>query len=100
MLEVHKHYVTDEQGKAIAVQIPIEQFEAIERILESSGQKISGIQSKNDSSKADQKGDQAESELEWVDGVLTVKSAGIKDLDIVEFINQQREERIREVGGW
>ena len=43
-----------------------------------------------------------ESQLEYVDGVLVVKSqeAQLLDLDLVAFINQQREERIQEVGGW
>lgn len=40
--------------------------------------------------------------LEYVDGILVVKSQNseILDLDLVAFINEQREERIREVGGW
>ena len=33
MLEIHKSYVVDENQKAIAVQIPIEEFEQIEKIL-------------------------------------------------------------------
>jgi hypothetical protein len=43
-----------------------------------------------------------EAELEYVNGVLVVKSQqpGTLDLDLVEFINQQREERDRQVGGW
>lgn len=34
MLEIHKSYVIDENQKAIAVQIPIAEFEKIEEILE------------------------------------------------------------------
>ncbi|MGK7925609.1 MAG: hypothetical protein AB4290_10250 [Spirulina sp.] len=34
MLEIHKNYVLDENQKAIAVQIPIAEFEKIEEILE------------------------------------------------------------------
>ncbi|MBD2564004.1 MULTISPECIES: hypothetical protein [Nostoc] len=37
MLEVHKNYVLDENQQAIAVQIPIAEFEKIEEILENYG---------------------------------------------------------------
>lgn len=37
MLEIHKSYVVDENQKAIAVQIPIEQFNRIEKIIEKFG---------------------------------------------------------------
>ena len=45
---------------------------------------------------------EADSKLEYVDGILVVKSQNseVLDLDLVAFINKQREERIREVGGW
>jgi 7,8-dihydro-6-hydroxymethylpterin-pyrophosphokinase len=46
--------------------------------------------------------DRPEAELEYVNGVLVVKSQqpGTLDLDLVEFIREQREERNRQVGGW
>jgi hypothetical protein len=46
--------------------------------------------------------DRPEAELEYVNGVLVVKSQqpGTLDLDLVEFIKEQREERDRQVGGW
>lgn len=37
MLEIHKNYVIDENQQPIAVQIPLEQFEKIEEILENYG---------------------------------------------------------------
>lgn len=37
MLELHKSYVIDENQQRIAVQIPLEQFEKIEEILENYG---------------------------------------------------------------
>ena len=37
--------------------------------------------------------------LRWVDGV-SVADAGPLELDLNEFIEQMREERIRELGGW
>jgi RelB Antitoxin alpha helical domain len=37
MLEIHKSYVVNENHQSIAVQIPIEQFEKIEEILENYG---------------------------------------------------------------
>jgi hypothetical protein len=37
MLEIHQSYVIDENPKAIAVQIPIAEFEKIEEILENYG---------------------------------------------------------------
>jgi hypothetical protein len=42
--------------------------------------------------------DRPEAELEYVDGVLVVKCQhpGTLDLDLVEFIKEQREERIRQ----
>jgi hypothetical protein len=38
----------------------------------------------------------------WMEGGLVVKGeiGEILDLDLVEFIKQQREERIQEVSGW
>jgi hypothetical protein len=37
MLELHKNYVLDENQQAIAVQVPIAEFERIEEILENYG---------------------------------------------------------------
>ncbi|OCQ95033.1 hypothetical protein BCD67_02830 [Oscillatoriales cyanobacterium USR001] len=37
MLEIHKSYVVNENQQPIAVQIPLEQFEKIEEILENYG---------------------------------------------------------------
>jgi RelB Antitoxin alpha helical domain len=37
MLELHKNYLLDENQQAIAVQIPITEFEQIEEILENYG---------------------------------------------------------------
>ncbi|MEG4442402.1 hypothetical protein QUB47_09315 [Microcoleus sp. AT9_B5] len=37
MLEIHKSYVIDENQQPIAVQIPLEEFEKIEEILENYG---------------------------------------------------------------
>lgn len=37
MLEIHKSYVVNENQQQIAVQIPLEQFEKIEEILENYG---------------------------------------------------------------
>jgi hypothetical protein len=37
MLEIHKSYAIDENQQPIAVQIPLEQFEKIEEILENYG---------------------------------------------------------------
>jgi RelB Antitoxin alpha helical domain len=37
MLELHKNYLFDENQQAIAVQIPITEFEQIEEILENYG---------------------------------------------------------------
>jgi hypothetical protein len=34
MLEIHQHYVVDESGEAIAVQIPIAQFETLLDMLD------------------------------------------------------------------
>lgn len=37
MLEIHKKIVIDEHKKPIAVQIPIEEFERIEEVIENYG---------------------------------------------------------------
>ena len=37
MLELHKNIVLDENQKPIAVQIPIEEFERIEEVIENFG---------------------------------------------------------------
>ena len=37
MLEIHKNIVVDENPKPIAVQIPIEQFERMEEVIENYG---------------------------------------------------------------
>ncbi|WP_026097974.1 hypothetical protein [Baaleninema simplex] len=37
MLKIHKNYVMDENQNPIAVQIPVEEFEKIEEILENFG---------------------------------------------------------------
>lgn len=37
MLEIHKSYVVNENQQPFAVQIPLEQFEKIEEILENYG---------------------------------------------------------------
>jgi hypothetical protein len=37
MLEIHKNIVLDESQKPIAVQIPIEEFERLEEIIENYG---------------------------------------------------------------
>jgi hypothetical protein len=37
MLELHKNIVLDENQKAIAVQIPIEEFQLLEEIIENHG---------------------------------------------------------------
>jgi RelB Antitoxin alpha helical domain len=37
MLEIHKNYLLDENQQAVAVQIPIAEFEKIEEILEDYG---------------------------------------------------------------
>ena len=37
MLEIHKHYVLDENQNPIAVQIPLPEFERIEEVIENYG---------------------------------------------------------------
>jgi hypothetical protein len=44
----------------------------------------------------------ASGQVKMVEGGLVVKGqpGEVLELDLMEFINQQREERVREVGGW
>ena len=37
MLEIHKHYVLDENQNPIAVQIPLPEFERLEEVIENYG---------------------------------------------------------------
>ncbi|WNZ46395.1 hypothetical protein Q2T42_00905 [Leptolyngbya boryana CZ1] len=87
MLDVDKQYVYNEQGEAIAVQIPLEQFRQIEQLLSNVPQPISQNES-----------DQPEAELEYVNGILVIKSQGTKIP--ASIVDDMREERIRELGGW
>jgi hypothetical protein len=48
MFNLQKRYVVDENQKAIAVQIPIEEFEQIEEILENYG--LVSLMAENDES--------------------------------------------------
>jgi hypothetical protein len=101
MLEIHKQYVFDENGNAIAVQISIDKFEQIEKILAESEQAIFLSESREGSSNGDSSEEvQEECELVEVNGILVVKAQGTLDIDIVEFIKEQREERSRKLGGW
>jgi hypothetical protein len=68
MLDIDKQYVFNEQGEAIAVQIPLDQFQQIERLLNN----VAEIQP-GEETEADQ-----EAELEYVNGVLVIKSQGGK----------------------
>ena len=40
MLKIHKNIVFDESQKPVAVQIPIEEFERLEDIIENYGPKV------------------------------------------------------------
>jgi hypothetical protein len=101
MPEIHKQFVFDKNGRAVAVQITLEEFQQIEEILAESEQVMFLPKSRNGSSKGDSSEDsQEECELVEVDGILVVKAQGAENIDIVEFIKEQREERIRQLGGW
>ncbi|MCU0550842.1 MAG: hypothetical protein MUC48_15955 [Leptolyngbya sp. Prado105] len=87
MLDIDKQYVYNEQGEAIAVQIPLDQFQQIEQLLSDVPQLTSQAES-----------DQPEAELEYVNGILVIKSQGTKIP--ASIVDDMREERIRELGGW
>lgn len=86
MLDIDKQYVFNEHGEAIAVQIPVEQFQEIERLLGN----VVEIQPQEESDQ--------EAELEYVNGVLVIKSQGGKIP--ASIVDDMREGRIRELGGW
>jgi alpha-acetolactate decarboxylase len=91
MLDIDKQYVFNEQGEAIAVQIPLEQFQQIERLL--------SVASEPDPrSQEESEADQPEAELEYVNGVPVIRSYGGKIP--ASIVDEMREERIREAGGW
>lgn len=91
MLDIDKQYIFNEQGEAIAVQIPLDQFQQIERLLNEASQQ-------NDLLKEETESDQLQAELEYENGVLVVKSQGVKIP--ASIVDDMREERMREVGGW
>jgi hypothetical protein len=98
MLEVHKRYILDENQQPIAVQISIDKFEQIEKILAESGEAIFLSGSLEGLSNGDSS--EEECELVYVNGILVVKAQGTLDIDVVEFIKEQREERSKKLGGW
>lgn len=91
MLDIDKQYIFNEQGEAIAVQIPLDQFQQIEHLLREASQQ-------NDLLKEETESDQLQAELEYENGVLVVKSQGVKIP--ASIVDDMREERMREVGGW
>jgi hypothetical protein len=98
MLEVHKHYILSDQGEPM-VQIPIAQFEAIEKLLTGSGQVVVMMMPENSLLDGELGAEESlECELEYEDGVLVVKSQGVKIPAAI--VDDLREDRIREVGGW
>jgi hypothetical protein len=98
MLEIHKHYVLSDQGERM-VQIPIAQFEAIEKLLEDSGHAVVIMPPENGLLDGESGSEQLpECELEYEDGVLVIKSQGVKIS--ASIVDDLREDRIREVGGW
>lgn len=94
MLELDKQYIYNEQGEAgsfrcaegNAVQIPLDQFKQIEQLLST----VSEPQPQDET--------EQEAELEYVNGVLVIKSYGGKIP--ASIVDDMREERIRELGGW
>jgi hypothetical protein len=91
MLDIDKQYVFNEQGEAIAVQIPLAQFQQIERLLNEASPPDHRLQEEAES-------DQPEAELEYVNGVPVIRSYGSRIP--ASIVDDMREERIRELGGW
>lgn len=89
MLDIDKQYVFNEQGEAIAVQIPLDQFQRIEQLLSNVSEARSPEETESE---------QPEAELEYVNGVPVIKSYGGKIP--ASIVDDMREERIRELGGW
>ncbi|GAP93568.1 hypothetical protein [Leptolyngbya sp. NIES-2104] len=99
MFEVDKRYVFDQNGNAIAVQIPIEQFERIESVLETFG--YLNPEEVNGDPESDYVAD--EDLFEYVNGVLVVRAAlgeGMKPEDIEFAVQQDREARDRKLRFW
>jgi hypothetical protein len=88
MLDIDKQYVYNEQGEAIAVQIPLDQFQQIEHLLNTS----------EPQSQEELDSEQPEAELSYVNGILVIKSQGTQIP--ASIVDDMREERIREIGGW
>lgn len=96
MLEIHKQYVVDENGNAIAVQIPIEQFEQIEAILNQSEEDTDRDGSTDQAADSNQ----AEDPFEYKNGVLVLKRGSIDPKIVETALERDREERIRKLMSW
>ncbi|MBD1844797.1 hypothetical protein H6F89_15625 [Cyanobacteria bacterium FACHB-63] len=97
MLDINKKYIFNEQGETIAVQIPIDQFEQIEQLLGTASE-TQPPEAAQETSQDEFESDQPEAELEYVNGLPVIKSYGVKIP--APIVDDMREERIRELGGW
>jgi hypothetical protein len=103
MFEVHKRYVFDRNGQAIAVQVPLSQFEKIEELVERSGEVVFMLDQETQESSLLEESPESEAAkdpFEYVNGVLVLK-AGYMDPESVESaIQRDREDRMRKLMSW
>ena len=103
MFEVHKRYVFDKNGQAIAVQVPVSQFEKIEKLVERSGEVIFMTDQETQESSLLEESPESEADkdpFEYVNGVLVLKAGSIDPESVEAAIQQDRDDRMRKLMSW
>jgi hypothetical protein len=103
MFEVHKRYVFDRNGQAIAVQIPLSQFEKIEELAERSGEVTFMTDQETQESPVLDELPESEADkdpFEYVNGVLVLKASSMDPESAESAIQRDREDRMRKLMSW
>jgi hypothetical protein len=103
MFEVHKRYVFDRNGQAIAVQVPLSQFEKVEELAERSGEVVFMLDQETQESSLLGESTEPEADkdpFEYVNGVLVLKAGSMDPESVESAIQRDREDRMRKLMSW
>jgi hypothetical protein len=103
MFEVHKRYVFDRNGQAIAVQVPLSQFEKVEELAKRSGEVVFMLDQETQESSLLEESPEPEADkdpFEYVNGVLVLKAGSIDPESVESAIQRDREDRMRKLMSW
>jgi hypothetical protein len=103
MFEVHKRYVFDRNGQAIAVQVPLSQFEKIEELVEHSGEVVFMLDQETQESSLSEESPESEASqapFEYVNGVLVLKVGSMAPESVESAIQRDRDDRMRKLMSW